>query len=608
MEGRHGEHAVTTQLDADLLIVGAGPSGMVSALCLAHAGIRSIVVERAPGVSTHPKAHEVNARSIEILTELGIELEELEAESSPAADAARIVFCETVGKEFGRIDLLAAENHPEKYERHLRAAHPYLNLSQTELEKTLLEHLQRTPEVELLFEHQWEALDEGASMVRSTVRRLSDDQTIEIVSRYVVAADGAASPIRQALDIVMDGPEKLQDFVNAYFELDLSEFVATPAKLYWVVHPEAAGTLIAHHVEKRWVYHVPVYPPYERPEDYTEEVFAERIKKAVGVKHGLPIRIRSISFWRMTAQVARRFRSGRVFLIGDAAHRFPPTGGLGMNTGIADAHNLCWKLAAVLDERASPALLDTYEMERRPVAQRNCEESFRNFDKLFDVVEALGLPRNGIEMLARLKGSAPFKRLPRAWQVRVLRLLNVPMLWALRKFQRSEKRRNRVRQSIAEQTPHFDRIGLDIGYVYEYGALMADGSALAEPEDRVRDYVPSTTPGARFPHLWLDPSHTRSTHDALDSTQYTLLLGDDGTPWKAAAKSMASLRSTIRVDFVGSLCAGEDEKRALEEVCAIQSDGALLIRPDGHVAWREATLTESPERSLRRAFEECHIR
>jgi 2,4-dichlorophenol 6-monooxygenase len=598
---------VTDTLDTDVLIIGAGPSGMVSALCLARAGVKSIVVERAAGISTHPKAHEVNARSIEILTSLGFTLDELEKEASPASDAARIVFCRTIGDELGRIDLLSPEHDPDKYRRHLRAAKPYLNLSQTELEKAVLARVEAESATQVLFGHEWQRFEGGSTSITSTIRRTSDDAVFRIQSRYVIAADGAASRARSALGIEMQGPDKLQDFVNAYFEADLRDRVSARAKLYWILDPEAAGTLIAHHVERRWVYHVPIYSPYERPEQYTEEVFVERIRKAVG-DDDLPIRIRSISFWRMTAQVAKRFRRGRVFLVGDAAHRFPPTGGLGMNTGIADAHNLCWKLAAVLAMRADEAILDTYEQERRPVAMRNCEESKVNFDKIFEVMDAFGLPRNGLAMMARLKNSVFVRWLPGSWRRALLRLLAAPARRAVARFDRDQGLRRRVRQSIAEQTPHFDRIGLDIGYVYESGALVPDDQRPAGLRAAVTEYMPSTQPGARFPHVWLDSQGNRSSHDVMEKNGYTLIVGDDGSAWKDAIQSLEPLRTGLKIERMTALCEGEEACDALRSVCGLGADGALLVRPDGHVAWRERSLTESPAQTLRHVFEECYIR
>jgi hypothetical protein len=167
-----------------------------------------------------------------------------------------------------------------------------------------------------------------------------------------------------------------------------------------------------------------------------------------------------------------------------------------------------------------------------------------------------------------------------------------------------------VRRSIANQTPHFDRIGLDIGYVYGEGALVPDPDeeAIPAPDDHVTQYVPSTAPGARFPHLWLNRAHTRSTHDLLDSEGYTLLLGDDGSRWQSALESLGPLRSTLKVDFLSTMCDGEAERRALVELCCIERDGALLVRPDGHVAWRRPSLTATPDETLKRVFEECYIR
>ena len=359
-----------TALTTDVLIIGAGPTGMVAALCLAQYGVRSLVLERREGIQTHPKAHELSARSIEILHGLGFSYDELMAEASPAADAGRILFCGTLREEFGVIDLNAGDG-AKKYREHLASPAPYLNLSQVELEKLMRAKLRACAESELREQHQWESFEQHDDRVVSRVTDRTTGQTLTVTSRYVLCADGAASRTRAALGIAMVGPERLRDVVSAYFQADLSRVVRTRGKIYFLFSPHCPGSaLIAHHVERRWVFHTPV-ESWERAEDFTPEMLAARIRAVVG-RNDVPIEITSTSTWRMTAQVAERFRAGRAFLVGDAAHRFPPTGGLGMNSGIGDAHNLAWKLARVLRGQSPDGLLDTYETERRPVVQTNC--------------------------------------------------------------------------------------------------------------------------------------------------------------------------------------------------------------------------------------------
>ncbi len=586
------------QLTTDVLVIGAGPTGMIAALCLARYGIKSVLIERREGIQTHPKAHELSARSIEILHGLGFTYEELMAEASPAADAGRIVFCGTLREEFGMIDL-NANGGSTKYREHLASPAPYLNLSQVELERLMQAKVRASADIELRCSHQWESFEEREGSVVSRVTDRATGRELAVTSRYVLCADGATSRSRAALGIAMVGPEKIRDFVNAYFQADLSKVVNTRAKIYFIFSPHCPGSvLIAHHVERRWVFHTPV-ESYERAEEFTPEVMVARIKSALG-RSDVPIEVTSMSSWRMTAQVAERFRAGRAFLMGDAAHRFPPTGGLGMNSGIGDAHNLAWKLARVLRGESPEALLDTYEPERRPVIQTNCDESRRNSERMYEIVEAFGLKVEDILEMNERMHARPIAALPaplRAWGQRQLERYGESVL---AKFNDDPEVRARVTRSVADQRPHFDRIGLDLGYAYDTGAVIPDGTPPVKRDHAVTDYVPSTRPGARLPHFWLDGRRARrSSHTLIDYRASTLVLGAGISHDSALGEVAASLG--VRVASLGDESVPLACRGAAHTFSQIDPDGAFLVRPDGHIAWRQqrgVALTEALLRSI----------
>jgi 2,4-dichlorophenol 6-monooxygenase len=575
-------HGMRT-LRTEVMILGGGPTGLVAALALDRLGVDCVVVERRAARSTHPKAHELAGRSLEILADLGVGFEELAREASPDDDASRVVFCETLGREFGRIDLKALPG-ADKYARHLASPAGYLNLSQVELERILEDHVAGCARATLLRGHAWAGLSQSEEEVVSEVVD-ADGAPLRVHSRYVIAADGAGSRCREGLGVRMIGPERLREFVSAYFEADLAGRVTTRGKLYFTFTPAAPGVLVAHHVERRWVFHSVVAAPHERAADVDAEVMRARILAALG-EPAIDLRILSVSPWQMTAQVAERFRVGRVFLAGDAAHRFPPTGGLGMNSGIADAHNLAWKLAAALRGRAPAALLDAYELERRPVAQTLCDESRRNFERLGDVVAALGLPADAPERVAAAMAARPLAALPAAWRRWLLRRLHRHGARALARVRRDPAVARRVAAAVAEQTPHFDRLGLDLGLAYAAGALLADGSPAPAPADAVRTYVPTTRPGARFPHFWLDGNcRRRSSRELVSFTHSTLVLGADCEVADAEGLAGACARLGARVRSLADVPPGCRD--AVHQHAEIAGDGALLIRPDGHVAWRQ---------------------
>ena len=589
---------MTPPIDTQVLIIGGGPTGMVAALCLDQLGVDCVLLERQPALREHPKAHELSGRTLEILRTLGVPEAEIAAEASSYEDACRVVFCDTLAAEYGVIDLSQGPS-ARAYREALTTSWPFLNVSQVEVEKVLNRHVQAAPRVTRCWNHQWESFAQGEDHVVSQITDRATGQTRSLRSAFVLCADGATSRCRAALGVGMQGPEKIRDFVNAYFEVDLREHVKTRGKLYFSLKPEAMGAaFIAHRVDARWVLNVALGPG-RAEEDCTDEALIQLARTLIG-RDDLPLQVRSRSAWRMTAQVADTFRVGRAFLVGDAAHRFPPTGGLGMNSGVADAHNLCWKLAAVLAGGAPDALLDTYEQERRPVVQRNCEQSRANFERMFEVVRAFGLDPERAEAAIEHLESGPLSRLPgQGWLRRRAMDYGASVL---SRYHSDPEVRARVEQAIAEQRPHFDRIGLELGYVYAQGALLDDGTPLPTPEDPVCTYVPTTHPGARFPHVWLDGNRrSRSSHDLLRGGWSTLILGEAVAGDPSALEALcASHRLALRRLDPDPACRALTYRR-----CEIQADGALLVRPDGHVAWREPSGVRLSEALIRSILAQC---
>jgi len=537
--------------EVPVLIVGGGPVGTTASILLAQQGLASLVVERRESVQPAPAAHVVNARTFEILRAAGVDMAAIAAACKDPSDAGRVRWVMTLtGEELGSLpferqgdDVLAFTPTPLR------------NLSQHRLEPILVDHLRKQANASLRLAHEWEAMEQDAGGVTSRVRDLAAGGSFEVRSRWLLAADGAGSRVRKAIGIEPIGPPRLASFVMIHFQANLRRLVGDrPAVLYFVNDPAARGVFVAHDIDSTWVFMHQWDPDRESADDYTEERCAAIVRRALGTS-ALEFAIRTLSTWNMSVQVAERYREGRAFLIGDAAHRFPPTGGLGLNTGVQDAHNLAWKLAAVEAGWAPAALLDSFEIERRPVARENADVSARNAAKLLEVAQALGPGGDGD--------------------------------------------RGAVRAAIANQAEHFDMLGLQLGFYYESGALVPDGTAPPAVGNRVRELVPCGRPGARVPHAWtLRAGERVSTLDLLPPGRFTLIAGAAGAAWIEAARGIAA--PPLHCLAIGRDAADPDG--AWTALLGIENEGALLVRPDQHVAWRSARGVANPGDALRSAL------
>ena len=533
--------------NVDVLVVGGGPVGLIATLLFRQLGLSVKVVELRDGPQTAPSAHVVSARSLEILRSLGLDMDRIEALAQIPAEGAWVRWVDSlVGRELGHVPF---ENLHQPAVAIATSPQPLRNLSQHRLEPFLYEAVG-----DVTNGVAWLSAREDGDGVTSVLQDRASGEEFEVRSRYILGADGASSSVRKFAGIEMEGPDALENFISIHVEADLRSLVGhRPATLYWITDPTVQGTFVAHDIASTWVYMTTYDPSSETVADY-DHVRAEAIVRRAGqIPSEIPLTVRHVSTWRMTSQVATSFRRGRIFLAGDSAHRFPPTGGLGLNTGIAEAHNLAWKLASVLRGASPESLLDSYESERRPLALANANISLENAMRLIEVWIALAVDGD-------LEAS----------KSRIDEILATP------------QGRAAVAGAIENQSEHFDQLGVQLGYAYSSsgGLVVDDELGRPEPTNPVREYIPSCTPGARLPHLVIERSgEVLSTLDLVVPGEYLLLTTN--AAWRdvvgdlTLALTCVVLGGDITID-----------KSAWHAVSAVGPNGAVLVRPDQHVAWR----------------------
>jgi putative polyketide hydroxylase len=521
-----------------VLIVGGSLVGLSTSLFLGRLGVPHTLVERHAGTSIHPRGRGNNVRTMELFRVSGTE-PAIHQAASTLADNHGILQTPTLVGDAG--EWLFKEIDPGGGLARFSPT-AWCLCSQNDLEPVLLDHAARLGG-DLRYSTEMMSFDADPTGVTAFVKSRQTGEHTTIRADYLVAADGPRSPVREQLGIGQSGPGDLFHNVSITFRSRrLADVVGDRRFIVcYLTSPDADGALLPVDNREHWVFHAPWHPEHgETLEEFTDERCADHIRRAVG-DPGLDIEITGRAPWHAAQRVARSYSSGRVFLAGDSAHEMSPTGAFGSNTGIQDAHNLAWKLAAVLGGWAGQGLLDSYDAERRPVAEatsaraavRSAEHSHPGF----------AAPPGA--------GSGPQRG-----------ILNVAL-----------------------------------GYRYPHGAVCG--------ADPVMPVVPEKLalngePGSRAPHLWVRHQGERvSTLDLYERSLVLLSDGDTRSGWHQAALRLAERLSLPLVPYRMGEELVPEEGADWAAAHGTTREGAVLVRPDGFVAWRSEGPAQDPESTLR---------
>ncbi|MEU6586577.1 FAD-dependent monooxygenase [Nocardia sp. NPDC046763] len=556
-----------TRTDHEVVIIGGGPVGLMMAIELGRRGVDVAVIERRTTRLRHPRAIGLHARTMEIMRQLGWAEDVRRVGNLPLERWSSFGYMTRLNApDIGSIDLMA---DPARVERAYSESPEMIAwCAQDVFEPFLVEKVGEFPSVRVTTGLRVTHLEQHEDHVALTVEDEAGSVQ-QISAEYVVGADGAHSTVRGLLNIDAPLSPTKGHQLNACFVGDLRPYLGDRNHiLWWVINQDTTGAFLTYDGDRRWVYSWGYDPNRESVADYPPERCAEVIRSAIGDADA-DVEFERVFPWTIDAAIADRFQSGRTFLIGDAAHRLPPSGGFGMNSGIQDAQNLAWKLALVLRGHAEECVLDTYDEERRAVAWFNSEQIHRNVEASAKVGWVMTDP----DMLARIEG-------PDAG----------PVL-------------QQIADAIPLQEDQYWSYGQQFGFVYESAAVIGDGTAA--PVSVVSDYLPSAAPGAHAPHLWLrDPAGERLSTVDLLHTDFVLLTTPQGMEWHAALADLSADRGLPMVAYtIGA--SGDyvtEDGQDWPARYGIEESGAVLVRPDGHVCLRAVDAGTPPREVLEEAI------
>jgi 2-polyprenyl-6-methoxyphenol hydroxylase-like FAD-dependent oxidoreductase len=515
----------------DVLIVGAGPVGLTLAFDLGRRGVRCALIEKKPAPQFLPKMERCNARTMEIFRRLGlagqiraaglprdVPMDVYVALSMSEPPLLRLPY-PSVAEAEATIAACADASQPRE---------PYQLISQYTLEPLLQRALARWPSVSVCYGHECLSIEQGDHQITAQVRA-QDGTVAELGAAWLVGCDGGASLVRKQLGIPLRGEGDLLRLTQAlYYCPDLYDRLPIgngPGRGRHYHMADAQSTfLIMQDSTRHWTLHAVV----DRPED-----MAAQFERAIGVR--VPYQMLYAAEWKQNLLLADRYRWGSAFLAGDAAHLVIPTGGLGMNTGIGDAIDLSWKLHATLAGWGGPDLLASYEIERRQIGDRNVGASR---------YASIGRRRWRAEYRPDIREDTSAGQ---ATRDRIARIADV------------------------EQRKTNEMIGAELGYRYVGSPIIWEEPG--GPEHLFREYVPTTWPGARLPHVWVAPQ--QSVHDLIGDGYTLLRLGSRPPQTRDLERALRALGAPLTVLDL--------DRPALRDLYGVD---LILLRPDLHVAWR----------------------